>query len=102
MSAAVSPTPAKIGPAAASERRDSLAFIIDEEGSIRQFVSLILQGSGIDTIEFIDGASFRGTVAARPPDLVFINVNLDHEAAEIFGVADALVHGVPDVRHVPP
>jgi EAL domain-containing protein (putative c-di-GMP-specific phosphodiesterase class I) len=81
MSAAVSPAPAKTGLAAANERRDSLAFIIDEEGSIRQFVSLILQGSGVDTIEFIDGASFRGTVAARPPDLVFINVNLEvHDA----------------------
>jgi EAL domain-containing protein (putative c-di-GMP-specific phosphodiesterase class I) len=81
MSAAVSSAPAKAGPAAANERRDSLAFIIDEEGSIRQFVSLILQGSGIDTIEFFDGASFRGTVVARPPDVVFINVNLEvHDA----------------------
>jgi len=81
MSTATPPAPAKTGPAASSERRDSLAFIIDEEGSIRQFVSLILQGSGVDTIEFIDGASFRGANATRPPDLVFINVNLEvHDA----------------------
>ena len=67
--------------AAPSERRAPLAFIIDEEGSIRQFVSLILQGSGVDTIEFVDGASFRETPIARPPDLVFLNVNLEVQDA---------------------
>jgi EAL domain-containing protein (putative c-di-GMP-specific phosphodiesterase class I) len=67
--------------AATSERRGALAFIIDEEGSIRQFVSLILQGSGVDTIEFIDGASFRSTPIARLPDMVFLNVNLEVQEA---------------------
>ena len=43
---------------APGERRSPLAFIIDEEANIRQFVSLILQGSGVDTIEFAEGASF--------------------------------------------
>jgi EAL domain-containing protein (putative c-di-GMP-specific phosphodiesterase class I) len=66
---------------AASERRGALAFIIDEEGSIRQFVSLILQGSGVDTIEFVDGASFRSTPIARLPDTVFLNVNLEVQDA---------------------
>ena len=66
---------------ATSERRGALAFIIDEEGSIRQFVSLILQGSGVDTIEFVDGASFRGTPIARLPDMVFLNVNLEVQDA---------------------
>jgi EAL domain-containing protein (putative c-di-GMP-specific phosphodiesterase class I) len=67
--------------AATSERRGALAFIIDEEGSIRQFVSLILQGSGVDTIEFVDGASFRNTPIARLPDMVFLNVNLEVQDA---------------------
>jgi len=67
--------------AAASERRGALAFIIDEEGSIRQFVSLILQGSGVDTIEFVDGASFRGTPITQVPDMVFLNVNLEVQDA---------------------
>jgi EAL domain-containing protein (putative c-di-GMP-specific phosphodiesterase class I) len=66
---------------AASGRRGTLAFIIDEEGSIRQFVSLILQGSGVDTIEFVDGASLRGTPIARLPDVVFLNVNLEVQDA---------------------
>src|SRR6201982_1946019 len=79
MSAAAAP--AKTDPDAASAGAGSLAFIIDEEGSIRQFVSLILQGSGIDTIEFIDGASFRETPMARPPELVFLNVNLEVQDA---------------------
>jgi len=67
--------------AATSERRSALAFIIDEESSIRQFVSLILQGSGVDTIEFVDGASFRSTPIARLPDMVFLNVNLEAQDA---------------------
>src|SRR3954454_23367320 len=67
--------------AATSERRSALAFIIDEEGSIRQFISLILQGSGVDTIEFVDGASFRSTPIAQLPDMVFLNVNLEMQDA---------------------
>ncbi len=80
MSAAASAS-AKSDAAAANERRGALAFIIDEEGSIRQFVSLILQGSGVDTIEFVDGASFRSTPIARLPDMVFLNVNLEVQDA---------------------
>jgi DNA-binding NtrC family response regulator len=64
-----------------NERRAALAFIIDEEGSIRQFVSLILQGSGVDTIQFVDGASFREVPIVRPPELVFLNVNLEVQDA---------------------
>ena len=59
----------------------ALAFIIDEEASIRQFVSLILQGGGVDTIEFVDGPSFRDTQIVRAPDLVFLNVNLEAQDA---------------------
>ena len=66
---------------AAGDRRSPLAFIIDEESNIRQFVSLILQGSGVDTIEFNEGASFRETPIARAPDLVFLNVNLESQDA---------------------
>ena len=65
----------------AGEHRSPLAFIIDEEASIRQFVSLILQGGGVDTIEFVDGPSFRETPITRAPDLVFLNVNLEAQDA---------------------
>ena len=59
----------------------ALAFIIDEEASIRQFVSLILQGGGVDTIEFVDGSSFRDTQITRSPDPVFLNINLEAQDA---------------------
>jgi len=81
MSSATSAAAKPDAAAATSERRGALAFIIDEEGSIRQFVSLILQGSGVDTIEFVDGASFRGTPITRLPDMVFLNVNLEVQDA---------------------
>ena len=34
-----------------------LCYLVDEDASIRQFLSLILHGSGIDTVEFADGAA---------------------------------------------
>lgn len=51
--------------------------MIDEESSIRHFVSLILQGTGIDTMEFADGEAFRAARSPRAPDLIFLNINLD-------------------------
>jgi EAL domain-containing protein (putative c-di-GMP-specific phosphodiesterase class I)/CheY-like chemotaxis protein len=63
--------------AAAGERRAPLVIVIDEDSSIRQFISLILQGCGVDTVEFSDGAGFRKVRLARPPALVFLNVNLE-------------------------
>src|SRR5437763_14640430 len=61
----------------ATTARTPLGFVVDEESSIRHFVSLILQGSGVDTMEFPDGATFRKARSARAPDLIFLNVNLD-------------------------
>ncbi|MBV9954698.1 MAG: EAL domain-containing response regulator [Pseudolabrys sp.] len=54
-----------------------LCFVIDEEPSIRHFLSLILHGSGIDTVEFADGAAMRANPGPRPPDLVFHNISLE-------------------------
>jgi len=54
-----------------------LCFVVDEESSLRHFVSLILQGSGVDTMGFSDGASLRAARSPRAPDLIFLNVNLD-------------------------
>jgi EAL domain-containing protein (putative c-di-GMP-specific phosphodiesterase class I) len=42
---------------------------------------LILQGGGVDTIEFVDGPSFRDTPITRAPDLVLLNVNLEAQDA---------------------
>src|SRR5438067_8737485 len=57
--------------------RTPLCFIVDDEPSIRHFLSLILHGAGIDTEEFADGAAMRKMIEQRTPDLVFINVGLD-------------------------
>jgi EAL domain-containing protein (putative c-di-GMP-specific phosphodiesterase class I) len=54
-----------------------LCFLMEEESSIRHFLSLILHGSGIDTEEFADGAALRQAIAKRKPDLIFINIALD-------------------------
>jgi len=74
MSAATS-TPTQSG--ASEPGNASLAVVIDDDSSVRQFISLILQGCGIDTIEFADGASFRSARMVRAPELVFLNVNLE-------------------------
>src|SRR6476660_7397252 len=78
-----SSTPAKVDISGPAARDGALAFIIDDESSIRQFISLILQGNGIDTIEFIDGRSFRESIGTQTPDLVFLNVNLEAQDAVV-------------------
>src|SRR6478736_4158286 len=54
-----------------------LCYVVDEEPSIRHFLSLVLHGSGVDTVEFGDGASMRKAVETRPPALIFHNVSLE-------------------------
>ncbi len=54
-----------------------LCFVLDEEPSIRHFLSLILHGSGVDTEEFAEGLAFRQAAARRKPNLVFIDIPLD-------------------------
>ncbi len=59
-----------------------LCHVVDEDLSIRHFISLIMQGSGIDTQEFSDGKSFRKAIGSQKPDIVFINVPNDFEDAQ--------------------
>src|SRR5215217_7895565 len=54
-----------------------LCYVVDDEPSIRHFLSLILHGGGIDTQEFGDGASFREAMTKSQPDLIFLNVGLE-------------------------
>jgi EAL domain-containing protein (putative c-di-GMP-specific phosphodiesterase class I)/CheY-like chemotaxis protein len=54
-----------------------LCYVVDEEASIRHFLSLVLHGSGVDTMEFADGAAMRRALEQRVPDLVFHNIPLD-------------------------
>ena len=54
-----------------------VCFVVDEEASIRHFLSLVLHGSGIDTVEFPDGTAFRAAIEKRQPLLIFHNISLD-------------------------
>ena len=45
--------------ASAQRRAPPLAFVIDGDSSIRRFVSLVLRGGGLDTLEFADSAELR-------------------------------------------
>jgi len=72
----------KAGTSATTEAvRVPVCFVVDEDGSIRHFLSLILHGAGIDTEEFADGKSFSQAIAKRLPDLAFINVGLESKEA---------------------
>ena len=52
-------------------------YVVDDEPSIRHFLSLVLHGAGVDTVEFPDGASMRKAIESRAPALVFINIFLN-------------------------
>lgn len=56
-------------------------FVVDEEPSIRHFLSLVLHGAGVDTMDFPDGALMRQALAQRIPDLIFLNIALDSRDA---------------------
>jgi len=71
-----------------AEARTPLCYVIDGDGSIRHFLSLILHGAGIDTEEFADGQGLRQGLARRPPDLIFLDIPL--ESAEAIACVVAL------------
>jgi EAL domain-containing protein (putative c-di-GMP-specific phosphodiesterase class I)/CheY-like chemotaxis protein len=79
-STAADGTPAVEAPPLAPDG-SPLCYVVDEEPSIRHFLSLILHGSGVDTVEFPDGASMRKAVETRPPALVFQNISLESAEA---------------------
>jgi EAL domain-containing protein (putative c-di-GMP-specific phosphodiesterase class I) len=64
-----------------SASRVPICFVVDEESSIRHFLSLILHGAGMDTEEFADGRSMEPAVAKRNPELIFLNVGLESSEA---------------------
>jgi EAL domain-containing protein (putative c-di-GMP-specific phosphodiesterase class I) len=69
--------PSSAIPEQASGAHTPLCFIIDRDARIRQFLSLILQGDGIDTQEFADGHTLRDALKRRTPDLVFLDVGIE-------------------------
>lgn len=63
-------------------RRDEppLCFIVDGEEKHRQFLTLVLQGFGLETVQFRHGDALRLDVG-RTPDLILLDVPPDAEAA---------------------
>ena len=59
-------TGAPAGDALSGPGPTPVCFVVDDDASIRHFLSLILHGAGIDTEEFPDGQSFRQAVAESP------------------------------------
>ena len=94
---ALSAKPAQLSPAAdvvaieQSGARTPLCFVIDNDASLRQFLSLILHGAGIDTEGFADGNGLRQALARRAPDLVFLDIPL--ESADAIACVVALGGG---------
>jgi EAL domain-containing protein (putative c-di-GMP-specific phosphodiesterase class I)/CheY-like chemotaxis protein len=70
-----------VAPVRAGEARTPLCFVIDSDASIRQFLSLILHGAGIDTEEFADGNGINAALQRRSPDLVFLDIALESSDA---------------------
>jgi len=63
------------------ENRTPLCFVVDSDGSIRHFLSLIMHGAGIDTEEFADSHGLPAALAKRTPDAVFLNIALESAEA---------------------
>jgi EAL domain-containing protein (putative c-di-GMP-specific phosphodiesterase class I) len=88
MSASSAPAASASGAAASPDviggsSRTPLCFIIDSDASIRHFLSLIMHGAGVDTLEFADGDGMATALAKRTPDAVFLNIAL--ESADAIG-----------------
>jgi EAL domain-containing protein (putative c-di-GMP-specific phosphodiesterase class I) len=72
-----SPPLAPAADGAAKRNATPVCYVVDEEPSIRHFLSLVLHGAGVDTVEFASAGALRTAVAERPPDLIFHNISLD-------------------------
>jgi hypothetical protein len=83
------------GPAAVptAGTRPHLAFVNDRDPSLRQFLSLVLQGSGLDTVEFVDVYMLRAALVRQMPDIVFLDVGAEiDEAAACLAALGAAGH----------
>jgi EAL domain-containing protein (putative c-di-GMP-specific phosphodiesterase class I)/CheY-like chemotaxis protein len=63
------------------EKHTPLCFVIDNDASIRHFLSLILHGVGIDTEGFADGGGLKAALQQRKPDLVCLDIPLESAEA---------------------
>ncbi len=58
-----------------------ICYVVDDEPSIRHFLSLVMHGVGVETEEFADGASFWQATDRRVPEVVFLDIGLESAEA---------------------
>jgi EAL domain-containing protein (putative c-di-GMP-specific phosphodiesterase class I) len=68
------------GPAEASGQHDAIGeppvcFIADRDEAHRHFISLVLQGHGIEAVPFANVGALSQGVARKHPDLIFLDVS---------------------------
>jgi len=61
--------------------RSPVCYIVDEESANRHFMSLVLQGYGIETGLFANGQALREGLARKSPDLIFLDVPIEAATA---------------------
>ncbi|MEW6449627.1 MAG: EAL domain-containing response regulator [Pseudomonadota bacterium] len=65
------------GPAHVGGGSTPLGYVIDDESSVRSFLTLILQGCSVDAAEYTDSIQFRKSPPTRPPEIIFLSVGTD-------------------------
>src|SRR2546423_10217817 len=64
-----------------SAGRSPVCYIVDEESANRHFMSLVLQGYGIETGLFANGQALREGLSRKSPDLIFLDVPIEAATA---------------------
>jgi EAL domain-containing protein (putative c-di-GMP-specific phosphodiesterase class I)/CheY-like chemotaxis protein len=63
------------------ESRRSLCYVLDEDAGSARTLADILQGSGLETNLFTNGAAFTAGLVQQTPDLVFLDVTSEANEA---------------------
>src|SRR5947209_174898 len=61
--------------------RSPVCYIVDGESANRHFMSLVLQGYGIETGLFANDQALREGLARKSPDLIFLDVPIEAATA---------------------
>lgn len=59
----------------------TLCFVVDTDKSVRQFISLILHGAGVNTEEFVGDEKLAAALAKRMPEIFFLDVTSEFDEA---------------------
>ncbi len=71
-------------PAAPRNPPDFLVMIVDDDAEIRLLVEYTLKKEGFQTVCAVDGAGALAMLAARPPDLIFLDLMMPGQSGYEF------------------